>query len=178
MHNEITIRTITADDWALYRDLRLQALADSPDAFGSTLADEQALADEHWQMRLAAASVSGRDLPLMAWAGAEPVGLGWAKVDAAAPGVINLFQVWVAPSQRGQGIALAMLDCVVLWAKSMQATAVQLGVASGQNAAMRIYLKAGFTPSGLAEPLREGSHLLSQPMRLELDPFSADRPLH
>lgn len=178
MNNDITIRTMTAEDWTHYRDVRLRALADAPDAFGSTLEDERGLPDEHWQKRLAAASVSGRDLPLMAWWGGVPVGLAYAKADASAAGVINLFQMWVDPAHRGRGIALAMLDSVMLWAKSIQATALQLGVASGQGAAMRIYLKAGFTPSGLAEPLRPGSQLLSQPMRLEIDPFSADRPLH
>lgn len=178
MNKEITIRTMTSDDWALYRDLRLKALADAPDAFGSTLEAEQDLPDEHWHTRLERASASGRDLPLMAWADGVPVALAYAKVDADAPGVINLFQMWVDPAHRGQGIALAMLDSVVSWAKSLHATAVQLGVASGQGAAMRIYLKAGFTPSGLAEPLRAGSPLLSQPMRLTLDPLSADPPLH
>ena len=178
MNKEITIRAMTSDDWALYRDLRLKALADAPDAFGSTLEAEQDLPDEHWHTRLERASTSGHDLPLMAWADGVPVALAYAKVDAEAPGVINLFQMWVDPAHRGQGIALAMLDSVVSWAKSLHATAVQLGVASGQGAAMRIYLKAGFTPSGLAEPLRAGAHLLSQPMRLTLDPLSADPPLH
>lgn len=178
MADNITIRTMTPDDCSLYRSLRLKSLADAPDAFGSTLAAEQAYPEQHWRSRLELAAVSDKDLPLLAFAADVPVGLAWAKCDAAAPDVINLYQMWVDPGQRGQGIALAVLDSVVLWAKQRGASVIQLGVANGQEAAVRLYLKAGFTPSGLAEPLREGSPLLSQPMQLMLDPLSGDRRLH
>jgi GNAT superfamily N-acetyltransferase len=178
MHDHITIRNMTADDSALYRALRLKSLADAPDAFGSTLEAEEAYPEQHWRARLERASVSGKDLPLLVFASGTPIALAWAKCDAASPEVINLFQMWVDPTRRGQGVGLALLDSVVLWATSMKASAVQLGVANGQEAAVRMYLKAGFVPYGLAEPLRDGSPLLSQPMRLMLDAVSADRRLH
>jgi hypothetical protein len=62
--------------------LRLRALADSPDAFGSTLAQEQDRDDAHWAARLAA-GVEALSLPLVAELGAEPVGLAWARIDPA-----------------------------------------------------------------------------------------------
>ena len=37
-----TIRTFSPGEWRAYRDLRLRALTDSPDAFGRTLAEESA----------------------------------------------------------------------------------------------------------------------------------------
>jgi GNAT superfamily N-acetyltransferase len=178
MNNNITIRAMTPDDSALYRALRLKSLAEAPDAFGSTLAAEEAYPALRWRSRLELASSSGNDLPLLVLAEGAPIALAWAQCDAATPSVINLFQMWVDPAQRGQGVGLALLDSVVLWARRMKANAVQLGVASGQEAAVRMYLKAGFIPSGLAEPLREDSPLLSQPMRLLLDPLDAGRRLH
>ncbi|NJN50896.1 MAG: hypothetical protein HC809_03045 [Gammaproteobacteria bacterium] len=59
------IRTIEPEDWQQYRDLRLRALQDSPDAFGSTYADAKLLSDEQWQARVSNLS-NTRDLPLFA----------------------------------------------------------------------------------------------------------------
>ena len=43
--SEINIRELAASEWREYRDLRLRALKDSPDAFSATYADAQARSD-------------------------------------------------------------------------------------------------------------------------------------
>jgi hypothetical protein len=43
-----SIRRFDRDEWPTYRAVRLRALGDSPDAFGSTLAREEALTDAEW----------------------------------------------------------------------------------------------------------------------------------
>ena len=42
------IRELERREWALYRELRLRALAESPDAFGRRLVDELARPDAEW----------------------------------------------------------------------------------------------------------------------------------
>lgn len=165
---DFLIRRLEAHEWPQYRVIRLRSLADAPDAFGSTLAAEQALAADTWSARLARAAVSGRDYPIVAERANQMVGLMWAKFDADDGALVNLFQVWVAPESRGHGVAARMLREVIGWAKAQQARSVHLDVTCGDSAAMRLYQREGFRPAGAAAPLRDGSHLLSQPMRLEL----------
>ena len=57
---DVDVRRIRPDEWPRQRALRLRALADAPMAFGSTLADESAFADEVW-VRRAAAGAAGRE---------------------------------------------------------------------------------------------------------------------
>jgi GNAT superfamily N-acetyltransferase len=169
LSHTVTIRRMEPHDSTTYRTLRLRSLMDAPDAFGSTWAGEEALPAEHWSGRLSAAAVSGKDCPLMAELDGMPAGLVWAKVDAADPTLVNIFQMWVAPDSRGRGIAAMLLGNAVAWAKARGTRAVQLGVTCGDTPAARLYARAGFVASGAIEPLRDGSPLLSQSMRLVLE---------
>lgn len=168
IHTDTVIRTLRADEWAAYRDLRLRALADSPDAYGSTLAAEQDRPAEAWAERLALAATSGRDYPLVADAGVALVGLAWAKRSADDPRVVDIFQMWVAPQSRGHGIAAALVREAVRWSREAGARAVRLGVETGNAAALRLYAREGFVNTGEPVPLRPGSHLMEQCMLLAL----------
>lgn len=162
------IRRLQAEEWPAYRLLRLRSLADAPHAFGSTLATEEAWRPELWMARLTAASTSGRDCPLVADADGSLQGLVWAKCDAEQAGLVNLFQMWVAPEARGQGVAAALLRDAIAWAQSIGAHRVRLGVVEGNEAAARLYARAGFRDAGAPEPLRPGSATLEQAMELDL----------
>lgn len=163
-----TIRTFTAEDWPSYRAIRLRALADSPDAFCTTLDTQQVLPPEIWAARLSAAEASGKDHPLAAELHGEPVGMAWAKVDADDPALVNLFQMWVAPQARGHGVAAALLDAAIRWAAARGAQAMQLGVNCANGPALRLYERAGFVDTGWREPMRPGSQLVEQRLRLAL----------
>jgi GNAT superfamily N-acetyltransferase len=165
---KVTIRRLQAQEWPAYRALRLRALADAPHAFGSSLALEESWRPELWMARLAAASTSGRDCPLVAEADGALHALVWAKCDADQAGVVNLFQMWVAPEARGQGVAAALLRDAIAWARSIGAQRLRLGVVEGNDAAARLYARAGFRDVGAPEPVRPGSPTLEQAMQLDL----------
>jgi ribosomal protein S18 acetylase RimI-like enzyme len=143
-------------------------LADAPDAYGSTLAEERTRPDDAWAARLLAAAASQRDYPLIAEQAGAVLGVVWAKVDAADPALVNIFQMWVAPESRGRGVAAALMREAIAWALTRQARFVQLGVTCGDSAAWRLYRRLGFLDSGAPEPLRAGTPLLSQTMRLAI----------
>jgi len=177
----VTIRPLRAHDWPAYRAVRLRSLADAPYAFGSSLALEESWRPELWMARLTAAETSGRDLPLIAEdanttgaaneapsVASAPLGLVYAKCDPEQAGAVNLFQMWVAPEARGRGVAQALLQASIDWARSIGAQRVHLGVVCGNDAAARLYRRAGFRDVGAPEPLRPGSAALEQAMQLEL----------
>ncbi len=166
----IHIRQIQASEWQKYRDVRLRALHDAPDAFGSTYAIESAKTDAAWQRQIETALSSGCDYPLFALTQEHVCGLVWCKLSAAEPDTAHIYQMWVDPAARGSGAGHALLDCAVMWASKKAAHRVRLGVTLTQSPAMRLYQKYGFLPVGQLEPLREGSHLEAQTLELPLKP--------
>ena len=164
----ISVRRLCADEWREYRELRLRALADAPEAFGSTFEAERAKPDEHWETRLAAAATSPFQLLLIAELGTEFVGLVMGWIDPEVPETAHVYQLWVAPEARGRGSATQLLDTVLAWARDTPARTAILSVTCGNGAARRLYERAGFTPVGDPEPLRPGSSIQVQPMTLKL----------
>jgi GNAT superfamily N-acetyltransferase len=164
----IAVRKFQEAEFSSYRNLRLSALEESPDAFGSTLGAEQLRTTEEWASRLQGGCNSGLDLPLIGQVGTTAAGLAWGKVDRSDRTIVHLFQMWVAPEFRGRGIARLLLRTIVAWTASLEARSVHLGVASAESSAMRLYVSEGFVPFGQVEPLRSGSALLSQKMRFQI----------
>lgn len=155
-------------EWRRYRELRLRALADSPDAFARTLDEESELPDTHWMARLAAETVPRWDAPFVAERGSELVGLAWGRIDPPGAEVAHLYQMWVDAGSRKLGVGAMLLDSVVRWAASAGARYLVLGVTCGDTPARRLYARAGFEPVGGPGLLRDGSALLGQTMQLEL----------
>jgi len=162
------VRRLAAHEWPLYRALRLRALGDAPEAFGMTLAEAELRTETDWAWVVNLGASSNRDLPLLAEVAGNAAGMAWAKVDADDPARVNLYQVWVAPEYRGHGVAAVLLDAALAWARASGARAMQLGVVCGNDAARRLYERAGFRDIGEPEPQRPGSSRMEQMMRLVL----------
>ena len=84
------------------------------------------------------------------------------------PDVANLYQMWVAPNYRGLSAGQMLLESVIAWASAANMCYLVLNVTCGDSPALRLYVRAGFQAVGEPEPLRPGSELLAQPMRLAL----------
>lgn len=167
------IRTFAPHEWKTYKDLRLRALAESPEAFGRTLAQDLELTDADWAARLAEGAGSGRDLPLLAEVDGEPAGLAWGRIDPAHPVVAHLYQMWVAPKYRGLGAGRMLLDTIIAWARAKGAAVLELGVTFRDSPAMHLYTRAGFEPAGEPEHIRGRAGLRGQLMRLTLSTLPA-----
>jgi ribosomal protein S18 acetylase RimI-like enzyme len=159
------IRPLQADEWPLYRDVRLRALRDSPDAYGSVLDLESVLTDDDWARRLARGVQSAGELPLVAECEGTPCGLAWVRLDDDAPESAHLYQMWVSADHRRRGVGRALVDTAVAWARAMSARRMELDVTSNNEAAIRLYEGAGFVTYGEPRPLRAGSTLEAVSMR-------------
>jgi ribosomal protein S18 acetylase RimI-like enzyme len=159
------VRPLRSDEWPLYREVRLRALRDSPDAYGSLLDLEAALTDDEWAERLARGVHSASELPLIAECDGAPCGLAWVRLDDGAPETAHLYQMWVAAQHRRRGVGRALVDAAAAWARVMGAQQLELDVTSNNEAAIRLYEGAGFVTNGERRPLRPDSTLEAQGMR-------------
>ncbi|MGW3243000.1 N-acetyltransferase family protein [Streptomyces sp. NPDC001070] len=142
----IELRVLTPDDWPLWRELRLRALADAPQAFGSRLADWQGDGDreERWRGRLA---VPG-SYHLVALVAGRPSGMA-SGVPGEQPGTAELISMWVAGDARGRGVADRLIRAVEEWAAGTAGAAVlHLAVAEGNALATALYRRNGFEDAG------------------------------
>lgn len=165
----ISIRPIAAHEWPQYREVRLRALKEAPDAFGSTWEREIQGTDDSWSARIAAATASGNEGAFFAVEREQVCGLIWVQIAEKKPHMASLYQMWVDPAARGQGVGRSLLSEALIWAKKHGAWQVRLGVTVADSPALKLYTSQGFRPVGKAEPLREGSPLMAQTMVLELD---------
>jgi ribosomal protein S18 acetylase RimI-like enzyme len=156
----VNIRRATADGWEASRDIRLRALADSPDAFMSTLDVESRFGGEVWKSRLESSYTA------FAIEDATVVGVGALIDDPHESHSREIVAMWVDPAFRGRGIASALVDHLVQVARSERVSAVALWVADGNEPARRVYARRGFVATGQRDVIRAG--LGEERMRLAL----------
>lgn len=152
-------------DWEHVRAVRLRALADAPDAFWVTLAEEESLTEEQWRERLAATTAA----TFLAVGDDAGVGLVVVFPSEWAPGDAGIAAMWVAPEARGTGTADGLLSAAVDWARTTGYPRARLWVNDANQAAGRLYARHGFTPTGVTgtfPPPRE--HLTEHELALEL----------
>ncbi len=143
------VREVAAADWQVLRGIRLEALREAPEAFGSTFAREAGFGEADWQRRI---SRGGNFLGYLPDASAsEPVGLigGYQE----EPEAVELVSMYVRPMARGRGVGEALIATVVDWAAARHAASVHLWVTETNKPARLLYERCGFALTGERQPL-------------------------
>ncbi|MFG1792051.1 GNAT family N-acetyltransferase [Nocardia sp. NPDC049149] len=157
----INIRLLTAEDWAVFRRLRLRSLTDAPQFFGATLAEAQGRTEQDWRGML-----TGR-AQFVAEADGVELGTIGGMADPEHGGM-HLISMWVAPEARGTGVADLLVRAVLDLAAAGGHAVVRLEVADGNTVAERLYLRNGFVRTGVSGLVRPDESRIEHEMVHEL----------
>jgi ribosomal protein S18 acetylase RimI-like enzyme len=146
------VRRIRASEWRQYRDLRLEALQDTPLAFVEQYHESVAQPDQFWQARVerncagptssmfVAEGAAGR---LVAKAGC------FIEPDVTEHVTAHIVGVYVTPEFRGEGVAETLLTAVIDWARhEAHADRIRLFVTQTNGRAAAFYRRIGFALTG------------------------------
>ncbi|NSX56621.1 GNAT family N-acetyltransferase [Parasulfitobacter algicola] len=140
----MTPRALGPDDLIAWRVFRFQALRDRPDAFLTTLQQEQVRSDDQVRARLAGGALHG------AFDGDDLAGaLSIDRMEGADfqhRAWINA--LYVRPQDQGHGLAQRLMDYAMDHARSMGVLQLELYVAAENARAVRFYERLGFAKVG------------------------------
>lgn len=144
----IELKILENKDWKEWRSLRRAALAEAPEAFGSTLEEWSGDGDteERWRARLdgvahnVLAELDGRHV-------------GMVSITSPVDGDVEVISMWVAPEARGRGVGDALMRHVREWAAEIGAARIVLDVRAANVHATSLYRRHGFVDVGeVSEP--------------------------
>jgi RimJ/RimL family protein N-acetyltransferase len=147
----VDIRRLVPADAARYRDIRLEALRLSPEAFGSAYETESVHPVEWFAERLARGAVI-----LGAFRDGELAGtIGFVRADGPKrQHKGELVGMYLRPTARGTGVGRRLVDAALeLAAQSVEL--VLIVVAKGNEPAFRLYRSAGFVEYGVEPHARK-----------------------
>ena len=145
--NDIKIECVQSYQWQRVKRLRLAALTDAPDAFGSTLADTEKLSDDDW--------IKGVEelTTFIASSDQQDVGMVRCVPHNEKPGCAFLISLWVVPEARKSGAGVLLVQSVIDWATQKGYKDLSLDVANDNAAAIALYEKLLFLPTGKTDSL-------------------------
>lgn len=147
--SEINVRALGEEDWQQYRDIRLTALRDSPQAFVATRAHEAALDEQAWRerMRRARRLIAERNATVVG-----VVSLGQGDPEHSCTG--ELFGLWVAPAGRGSGVAWKLVEAGATLALADGHKNLGYWVGTSNGPAVAFASGFGFRPTGTRRAMR------------------------
>jgi GNAT superfamily N-acetyltransferase len=157
----IEIVTLSPNEWQAYRQLRLEALQDSPQAFGTSYQEQLARPDSYWQTRLADAALGEKSWLRFARSGGQLVGMMGAfcgrSDDQTVRDEATIIAVYVSPAWRGRGISTLLMQAILDVLKENGIRRAHLGVNGQQAAAVNLYLRFGFvSTSNVTNKMADG----------------------
>jgi RimJ/RimL family protein N-acetyltransferase len=147
----VVIRNALPEDATSYRDLRLEALRNHPEAFWEDYEEQAALPTPFWQEQLRNVHDSSSSLIQLAVSDGTLVGMtAISRTESPKHRHVGvIWGVYVRPAWRGLRIANNLIASCLAWAQTQQLRVVKLAVSATNVAAIRCYLRCGFSVYGV-----------------------------
>lgn len=137
------------EKWSEYRDLRLRALQEDPEAFSSAYANELQHPEEFWKTRLANAERGQQSWLLFARQDNRLVGMIGAFTEEDSTETATIVSVFVPREERGKGISARLMEEMLRVLSAVpHLKKARLDVNVSQLAAIGLYRRFGFRESG------------------------------
>ncbi|WP_226346495.1 GNAT family N-acetyltransferase [Agilicoccus flavus] len=146
---DISVRVLAENEWEQYKEVRLRALQESPEAFVADHATEAAFDDEQWQARMR------RSARLVAEADGKAIGIVSVRgEDDLFDDAAEIFGLWVAPDMRGAGAAAALVQAGAAQATGHGHRQLVYWVGTDNGRAVAFASSYGFRPTEYRRPMR------------------------
>lgn len=145
---DIRIRSLGEDEWQLYREVRLAALTDAPEAFVARVEDEASEGEAFWRDRMVRAH------RIIAEREAQSVGLVCLGVHDEDPEAGEVFGLWTAPVVRGQHVARDLVSTAAQKATEEGRRLLYFWAGSDNPSAVGFASSFGFRPTSKRRPVR------------------------
>jgi ribosomal protein S18 acetylase RimI-like enzyme len=137
------------EKWSEYRELRLRALKEDPEAFSSSYATSLEQPEQFWKTRLAEAERGERSWLLFARQDNKLVGMMGAFIEGDSIETATVVSVYVPREERGNGISTRLMDEMLRVLSDVPTLrTARLDVNVSQLAAIRVYKRFGFRETG------------------------------
>lgn len=158
------VKQLTPDQWSELKDIRLTALADSPQMFLSSFDREKGYTRPRWETEFK------RGDWYAGYAGGRPICIVGVTKETDTPADECFIEyMWVAPQYRRSGVARSLLEEVLSDLRDTGCKTVFLWILDGNDIAAHLYERLGFDWTGRVQPLadRPGRSELQMSLNLE-----------
>ena len=148
----ITIRSLNENYACDFQELRLRALKEHPDAFGSTYERESAYSLDFVAERLRLSAESRNNFTLGAFRQEELLGVvGFRRIDGEKEQHRgHIWGMYVRSEEQGKGIGKALLSKAIDLAESLPGLKqIELDVVTRNKQARNLYASLGFVSYGI-----------------------------